>query len=370
MVVCIDLTPIYDHLTGIERYNINISREMIKNHTENKYILIFKNEVHPLFEQISKQDNVQSIILAECNKLFFIQFRLLRALYKIEADYYLFLSFTSPILFKKGKIVNAIHDLTCWDCPESMPSKMVNYYRFTYKFAIKNSWRIVTVSRFSQHRICNTYRLPLEKVSVIYDGLTDIFIDEVKHENSLKQKYDLPTSYFLSLSTIEPRKNLKLLIRAYSGLLEEDIDLPDLVLAGRKGWKLEEIVPDIDTSIKEKIHFTGFVDDKDLPQIYREARLFVFPSKYEGFGLPLIEAMSQRVLVVTSDAASLPEVAGTACVYFKSDDVVSLKNALMQAFNMNNIERLKRIEDGYVISKSYSWSNEAEKLYQLLNENR
>ena len=248
-----DLTPIYDHLTGIERYNINITKEMIKAHPENKYVLLFKNEVHSSFKDEVEQSNVKYVIIPECNKLFFIQWRLFRTLKRIRADYYFFLSFTSPVLFRGKRIINAIHDLTCWDCPESIPTKMKYYYRFTYKIAVKRSWKIVTVSKFSQRRICERYGLSKDKVPVIYDGLTDIFCEEPHNNPRLKEKYNLPNKYILSLSTIEPRKNIQLLIRVYKELVEEGTKLPELVLAGREGWKLEDIVGEINESIKKHI---------------------------------------------------------------------------------------------------------------------
>lgn len=365
MKIAFDLTPIYDHLTGIERYNINITKEIVRNHPGNKYILFFKNEIHKSFQDVVKQTNVESIIIPECNKLMFIQWRLYQALKKIDADYYVFLSFTSPVLFRKQRIINAIHDLTCWDCPESIPTKMKYYYRYTYKVAAKHSWRLITVSKFSQGRICEKYGLSEEKVPIIYDGLTDIFHKEPLENPKLKTRYKLPEKYILSLSTIEPRKNIQLLIKAYKELIEEGMELTDLVLAGREGWKLEEVAGDISDEVKNRIHFTGFIEDKNLAQIYRDAIFFVFPSKYEGFGLPVIEAMSQRTLVICSDAASLPEIVGKAGILFKSNDKESLKNAIKNALNISNKEYEDRIERGKNISSSFKWNKEAAKLFDL-----
>lgn len=366
MKIVFDLTPIYDHLTGVERYNINISKEIIKAHPENEYILLFKNEVHNSFSCEVKQSNVKHIIISGRNKLLFIQLRLYQTLQKIEADYYLFLSFTSPVLFRKQRLINAIHDLTCWDCPDSIPTKMKYYYRLTYRAATKRSWKIVTVSMFSRKRICERYSLSEEKVPVIYDGLTDIFNAEEYNNPEIRNKYKLPDRYILSLSTIEPRKNLQLLINAYKELVSEYDEIPDLVLAGREGWKLESVFSDIDEKIEKRIHFTGFIEDKDLAQIYREADLFVFPSKYEGFGLPIIEAMSQGTLVVCSDAASLPEIAGNAGILFRSDDVVDLKRAICDYYKMPDCEKLSRKKIGLGISHSFSWKDEAEKLYKMM----
>ena len=366
MKIVFDLTPIYDHLTGVERYNINISREIILHHPENQYVLLFKNEVHKEFESIVKQHNVESILIPACNKLLFIQWRLFKTLRKIKADYYVFLSFTSPVLFKQGRIINAIHDLTCWDCPETIPTKMKFYYRYTYGVAARNSWKLITVSKFSQKRICEKYRLEMDKVPVIYDGLTNIFSKEYAYNPELKTKYNLPKRYILSLSTLEPRKNLQLLIKAYRDLIEEKRELPDLVLAGRQGWKLEEIVGEVSASLKERIHFTGFVADEDLPQLYADAEVFVFPSKYEGFGLPVIEAMSQKTIVITSDVASLPEVAGEAGIIFHSDDIDDLKRVICNYFEMTENEKSTREKNGFNISHSFSWTDEAEKLYGMM----
>lgn len=365
MRIAIDLTPIYDHLTGVERYNINITRELILNHPEDTYVLLFKNEVHKEFTEIVKLVNVEHVILQECNKLIFMQIRLLNAMNRIKADYYLFLSFTSPFLFKKKKSISAIHDLTCWDCPETIPTKMKYYYRWTYWASIKNDWKTVTVSNFSQSRICEKYGLKEIDVPVIYDGLSDIFHNGSKrNKTEICQKYGIPENYILSLSTIEPRKNIQLLISAYQEL--SDRELPDLVLAGRKGWKLEEIINSVDQNTKEKIHFTDFVDDEDLPGLYAGASLFVFPSKYEGFGLPLIEAMSQGTLVLSSDAASLPEVVGQSGELFKSEDIGSLKDKILYCLSLSKEEKKLKTDAAKIIAFSFSWSHEAEKLHDVM----
>lgn len=369
MVIAFDLTPVYEHLTGVERYNINISKEMILNHPENYYILIFKNEIHYEFKAIVSMENVEEVIIPECNKLLFIQYRLLKALNKIKADYYVFLSFTSPIFFTNERIINAIHDLTCWDCPDTIPFKMRLYYRYTYSVAAKHSWRLVTVSQFSQRRICEKYGLVKERVPVIYNGLTGIFKRECYDKTGVYETYSLPDRYILSLSTLEPRKNIGLLIKAYKELAEENVSLPDIILAGRQGWKLEGIKSSITEEISGRVHYIGFVADEDLPQLYRKAEVFIFPSKYEGFGLPVVEAMSQGTLVISSDAASLPEVIGKAGITFRSDDLNDLKRAIKYFYGLDEKEKEERRLLGISISNSFSWDKEAEKLYRIMAEN-
>ncbi len=366
MRIVIDLTAIHDHLTGIERYNINISKSMILHHPENEYILIFKQCVHDEFCTIIKQKNIKHIIIQECSKLVFIQYKLYKTIKSIVADYYLFLSFTSPICFKRKGIINAIHDLTCWDCPETVPTKMKLYYRITFRFAVKNSLKIVTVSKFSQSRICDKYGIKKNDVPIIYDGLTDVFRNPPLANSELRQKYHLPDKYILSLSTLEPRKNLKLLIAAYAEMKQAGEELPDLVLAGRQGWKLEEVMGVVPETIKKHIHFTGFIEDNDLPQIYRDALIFVFPSIYEGFGLPIIEAFSQGTTVICSDAASLPEIASDAGYIFESNSKEDLKKTILLAINDTESNIRQKKEKGIDISFSYNWIKESEKLHDLL----
>lgn len=366
MKIVFDLTPLYDHLTGVERYNMNITKSIILHHPEDEYVLLFKNEIHAAFKEIADQSNVTYKILPECNKLLFIQLRLLSTVKKIKADYYVFLSFTSPILFHRKRIINAIHDLTCWDCPETIPTKMVCYYRITYKLSILNSWKVITVSKFSQNKICNRYGLSKEKVPVIYDGLTDIFKENKSGKQSIQEKYNIPNKYFLSLSTVEPRKNLQLLIRGYKELLEEGNDLPDLVLAGRKGWKLDEIMDGVAEEVKSKVHFTGFIEDEDLPKIYKNAVLFIFPSKYEGFGLPVIEAMSQGTVVLSSDAASLPEIVDGNGLVFQSENIESLKKKILEFESLDDRKKTEMVEKGKSKAFSFDWDIESEKLHEIM----
>lgn len=366
MNICIDLTPLYDHLTGIERYNLSITKNLIQIGKKDSFMLIFKNIIHEEFLEICQRENVSYIILQECNKFTFIQLRLYKALKKIKADYYLFLSFTSPMLFKSKGIINAIHDLTCWDCPESLTKKMIGYYRIAYYLACKYSWKIVTVSEFSQKRICDKYGLSYDKVPIIYDGLSDVFQKISDEGYECLEKYNIPKEYILSVSTIEPRKNIQLLIAAYSELIKEGINIPDLVLAGRKGWKIEEITSNISEDIKNRIHFTGFVEDSDLPALYCKSRVFVFPSKYEGFGLPVIEALSQGAVVVCSNAASLPEVAGDIGIIFNSDCKDDLKNKLLYSLNIKRTPEY--VKKAVALGNKYNWKKEAEKLYELMRK--
>lgn len=370
MKICIDLTSLADNLSGIERYAACISSEMIKAH-DDKYILIFKKGIHPLFEEISRKENVKTVILPECQKLIFNQIRLPLALHKIKADWYLFLAFPVPILSLKKNMVETIHDITAWDYPETMKGIMNWYFRISHVVALKKCRAIITISEFSKKRIHDRLKYPNDKIWLVYCGIDqDQFVVHEDKFQAIIEKYHLPEKYILSLSTLEPRKNLPLLIHAYEELVSQGEDVLPLVLAGRKGWKMEELLSSIDDKVKEKLFFTGFVDDEDLPEVYAMADFFAFPSIYEGFGMPPLEAMACGTPSISSDAASLPEVLGDAAIYFSNNDIDDLKRALLNASSMTDAVRNDLISKGIKQVKRFSWRIEAEKLYNMLANNK
>ncbi len=364
--ILVDLTSLAYHLTGLERYAMNLMREVIRQDKTNRYILFFKGEVHPFFREEVKEANNDGqngshlcVRILKKNsqqrklpvgritdsKLWVNQISLPFALYKEKADITVFPAFPCPLLYHRKTILTQIADLTCWDAPDTMPAKSRLFFRVMNRHSARVSRKIFTVSKFSAGRIHKKLHIPAKRLAVIYDGIGELFLKadlSLERQKQVREKYNLPKRYFLSLSTLEPRKNIPLLIRAYRDAAEEitkapkdeeigdrdstdAYDIPALVLAGRKGWKNEEL-----DRIKENIIFTGFIDDEDLPVVYHMADTFVFPSLYEGFGLPPLEAVSVGTRVVSSDAASLPEVLGQNAEYFRSGDQEALKDILIR----------------------------------------
>lgn len=351
MKICVDLTSLDDNFSGIERFALSITKELIKN-KDCQWILLFKNSVYKEFNE--KNSNVKKVIIKGKNKLIFNQVLLPLRLLGIRADCYFFPAFPAPFFFFKKNTYNTIHDLSCWDCPQSNKKYMILYFKVMYWKASLNNKKIITVSQFSKDRICKILHVDPKNITVIYNGLSKQFNNEEVadiEKRKVQEKYNLPHNFVLCLSTLEPRKNLKLLLDAYEVLYSQGY-IREIVLAGRKGWKMENFLKNYTQSFLSHVHFTGFVDDKDLPIVYKLADLFVFPSLYEGFGIPPLEALACGTPVISSDAASMPEVLGNDVEYFKSEDLMSLQSTI------KSMDK-KRHNISSKITEKYNWEVQA-----------
>ncbi len=391
MRIAIDLTSLADNFSGIERYAMSIAEELIALDGEkrNTYILLFKRKVHKEFEKYKSRKNIVFKVYPGGNKLVFQQIILPFHLYGIKADAYLFLAFQSPVLFRRKGIYNTIHDLTSWDCPETMKKKMELYFKLTIRNALWVSKGIIVNSKFTRDRIVDKFHYSKKKITIAYCGISDVFmnyiasqpseildseenkkeiearLEEIRNKSlDIRHKYHLPEQYLLCLATLEPRKNLPFLVEAYVELLEEGkVDIP-LVLAGRKGWNMDEFLNRIEEEYRRSIVVTGFIEDEDLPYVYHMADCFIFPSIYEGFGMPPLEAMAVGTMVISSDAASLPEVLGKAASYFHSGNKEELKEKMRQGIHQEcdevTIREIKkRVE-------MFQWRKSAKKIEERI----
>lgn len=371
MRILIDLTSLADNFSGIERYAASISYNMIIQ-TNDEYILIFKKSVHSMFVGLKENKRIIFVTISECNKLLFNQVKLPYVISRYKADWYLFMAFPVPILLFRKNMVSTIHDICCWDCPWTMNGISKWYFRISHRVAISKCKKIITISKFSKRRIEDKLKYSSEKIWLIYCGIEKNFLnytDSYEMSEKVKNKYNLPEQYILSLSTLEPRKNLNLLVEAYAQLVKEKmVDIP-LVLAGRKGWKIDELFSEIDSTVVNKILFTGFIDEEDLPVVYGNAKLFVFPSMYEGFGIPPLEALACNTLVLSSNATSLPEVLGDAAKYFNYNSVEECALNILFMLQISD----KDMKDLYLKGKNqidkFHWEKEAAKLYTLISKN-
>lgn len=362
MRIAIDLTSLADNFSGIERYAANMARSIVIQDDADEFELLFKGKVFPWFEEFVDLANVNLCIIprGKGGKAVFSQVTLPRVLKRLKPDLALFMAFPCPLLYG-SKSISAVHDLTCFDCPDTMTDKSRIYWATEINHVVRGSRKVLTVSQFSKEQIIERYGKNPNDIIVAYDGVDRLMFNTEfgkGAEGDVRSRYCLPRRFVLSLSTIEPRKRLDLLVAAWSELWDGGAIDRDLVLAGRKGWKVDELLSDVSDKAREHIHFTGFVADEDLPVLYRLGEPFVFPSRYEGFGLPPVEAHNSGARVLCSDISCLREICGNRVAYFRSGDKDDLKRALTDPKLFDGVSR---------DSLEYSWDVEARKVLDVIN---
>ena len=278
-------------------------------------------------------------------------------------------AFILPIACSKKTVVTIL-DLIYHLFPKTYSKAKCLYYEAFVSRAAHQANRIITISENNKRDIIEHLRVPEEKVTVTYCGVDSAFapVEDATRITIVKKKYHLPDKFILSVGTLEPRKNIPRLLRAFANLLNQTRIEEKLVITGMKGWLYGEIFDTIsELGIEEDVHFTGFASDSDLPALYSGASLFVFPSIYEGFGFPPLEAMACGTPVITSNTSSLPEVIGNAGIMvnpYKTEEIAEAMYKLLSDENIQNEMRRKGIER----AKQFSWEETAKQTLYVYEE--
>lgn len=273
--------------------------------------------------------------------------------------------------FVHGKTVVTVHDMVLHAYPETMRTRTRLLLQLNLKQSMKRADLIVTDSEFSRSEIAKNYPDYAHKVRVVPCGVDLKRFHPVHDPDEIarvQRAHQIPGDYFLYLGTLEPRKNLVRLIRAYAKLRERHETVPYLVLAGGKGWQYESIFAAVKRLGLEKyVLFPSYIPAYDMPALYSGAKAFLFPSLYEGFGMPPLEAMACGTPVLTSNAASLPEAVGDAAL--KVDPLKAgaiLRGMEMLLTDKSLCDRLSKA--GLARAQQMSWEHAAEKLYAVYRE--
>lgn len=262
----------------------------------------------------------------------------------------------------KIPIVLTIHDLSFFRYPEDFKKSDLAKLIWWTNYSVKIAKKIIAVSNTTKKDILKIYHLPEEKIKVIYNGFEKNLSKEKK---TTVEK--IGKNYFLYVGTLQPRKNLLTLIRAFYKFNKKFPDF-ELVLAGKKGWMYEDLFKEVSNlGLQEKVFFTDYVSEKQLEFLYKHAFAFVMPSLYEGFGLPLLEAMSYGCPVISSFSSSLPEVGGEACLYFNPQSEDDLFEKMEELYKNNDL-RKQLIKKGKQRVKLFSWEKCGKETLELLIE--
>jgi glycosyltransferase involved in cell wall biosynthesis len=267
---------------------------------------------------------------------------------------------------RRAKTLLTVHDLSFIRYPQCADANLRAYLNRVVPRSVHRADLVLADSQNTKDDLVELLDVRHDRIEVIYPGVEERFRpieDQVVLDEARKQ-YDLPARFIFGLGTLQPRKNFTRLIEAYSLLVTRYPSL-HLVIAGGKGWLYEEIFATVERlDLEEEVVFPGFVADEDLPALYNLAELFVFPSLYEGFGLPPLEAMACGTPVITSDASSLPEVVGEAGLMVEATDVEGLAEAVRRVLEDDAL-REGMIAKGVKQVRKFTWQKAAAKLLNL-----
>lgn len=270
-----------------------------------------------------------------------------------------------------GKVITTVYDMVYKLYPETMTKRNHKRLDKELKRSVDRADKVITISENSKREIIEFLHVKDSKIEIVYPGIDrETYTRNHTQEamRRIREKYQLPSTFILYLGTLEPRKNIGKIIDAYAQLKTQMDKHIYLVIAGKKGWMYDEIFHKVENyGLKDDVIFTGYVEEKDKPLIYKMSKLFVFPSLYEGFGMPVLEAMAAGVPVITSNTSSLPEVAGDAGILVDPEDVVGLSDAMKKTLEDDTL-RSQMIEKGFKQSLKFSWEKSAKKLIEIYKE--
>jgi glycosyltransferase involved in cell wall biosynthesis len=286
------------------------------------------------------------------------------ALRRLKADWYLSNFFLPPSMPCKGVV--AVHDLSFRAHPEYFPRTVAWYMRWLTALAIRQAELVVTGSEFSRQEIFRFHTVPEGKVAMLPYGAGTEFqpIEENGVDGPVLAHYGISGPYILALGNIHPRKNLARLLDAHMRLSRRRGDAPTLVWAGVQRWDSGKLV---EQARSAGVILPGFVAQEHLPALYRQAVMLVYPSLYEGFGLPVVEAMACGTPVITSNTTSLPEVAGEAALQVDPTEVEAMVDAMDQLLG-DALLRKRLRQAGLARVKELTWTRTAQHLLTLLGE--
>ncbi len=358
---------------GIGRYVSNLVNDLAKIDDKNKYFIFVNEDNFEWFANITNS-NFKIIKLSNYSKIKFMRVlweQFILPLYCVTKKIDLLHSpgFTLPFI-KTCKQAVTIHDMTFFNYPEHHTFLKRIYFPMMIKHAAKRADLIFADSENTKQDIIKILKVKPDEIQTVHLGVEDIFFEKrnEKETKRILSKYNINKKYLLFVGTIEPRKNIATLISAFAKLPREDLDL---VICGKLGWMYDEIFSLIKKEgISEQVKLLGFVPDEDLPSLYANSEVFVYPSFYEGFGLPVIEAMASGCPVITSNLSSTKEIAGESAMLIDPNDQEELIQAIKNLL-ANDKMRQNLIKKGRLRAKEFTTLATAEKTlraYQSMYE--
>lgn len=295
---------------GIGRYSYELSKNLYNLDNKNVKLVIREQDLDK-FSFAKKEDLIIAYNIKNSKERnIYEQFRLPKIIYKKYPNAIIHYPDTMAPLLAKNPVVITVHDLAFKSVKGAFTWKQSLWKNLITDLSIRKAKRIIAITNFTKSEINRHYpKINNNKIKVVYNGFNDFSNDKIKENEVRNEIKKINKPFILTVSTISPRKNIDGLIKAFNNIKDE-ID-EDLVIAGGNGWMYEEVYTLVEKlNLKNRVKFTGRINDEELKWLYKNAKIFAYVSFYEGFGLPPLEAMSYGVPCVVSNTSSLPEVVG------------------------------------------------------------
>ena len=357
-----------NNLEGYGYFVQEIFKRLAKQYPEHEFIFVFDRKFE---EQFIFSSNIKPILVTPKARhalafKFWYDVKLPLALRSVKPDIiiqpYGFCSLTT-----KTPQLLVVHDLAFKHYPQFISGQHLWYYRFFTPKFLNKATRIATVSEFSKKDIIDQYKVELSKIDVVYSAAKNIFkpIDTTRQQN-IKEEYADGCEFFLFTGSIHPRKNLLNTLKAFSLFKKWQQSNMKLLVAGRLAWQYDEVLKKLKTfKYRNDVVLLDYVDENELANIMASAYGVLYPSFWEGFGVPVLEAMQSGVPVVTGNQSSMPEIGGSAALYANAADADSIAKQMLALYKDESL-RKKLIETGKQQASTFSWDNTAALMWQTI----
>ncbi|MCX7871515.1 MAG: glycosyltransferase family 4 protein [bacterium] len=352
---------------GIGRYSYEVAKG-VYNLKEIDFKIVIREQDIDKFNFAKKED---LIIMKNINnskqRNYVEQFVLPKMIYEKYPDAIIHYPDSMAPILSKNKVIITIHDLAFKTLKNEFTFETKLWKNLITNLSVKKADKIIAITNFTKSEIEKYYPSAKEKIRVIYNGFNDFSKDPINEENLRKDfKSLISKPYILTVSTISPRKNIDGLIKAFN-LIKEQIP-HNLIVAGKNGWNYEHVFKFVEElNLKDRVIFTGAVTDDELKLLYKNADLFVYPSYYEGFGLPPLEAMACGCPTLVSNVASLPEVVGNEDMTFNPYDIEEIAEKINSNI-LNDKLKIDFINYGINRIMDYSWERASEEMIEFYKQ--
>ncbi|MFH1004703.1 MAG: glycosyltransferase family 1 protein [Bacteroidota bacterium] len=354
-----------DKLEGIGWFTFESLKIITKNHPEHKFLFLFDR---PFSNEFIFSNNISPIVIGPPSRHPFLwywwfEYSLPKIFNRHKPDLFLspdgYLSLRSSV-----KSIPVIHDLNFEHYPQDIPFITSRYYKKYFPLFAKKASRIATVSEYSKQDISNLYNIPSEKIDVVYDGANESFKNQ-ELNSPFREKWS-KVEYFLFIGALLPRKNIARLLQAFEQFKKSSSSKTKLVIAGGKMWKTSDIENVYSNmNFRDDVIFTGRLGIDELKYVMSSALALVFVPYFEGFGIPIVEAMYSDVPVITSNVTSMPEISGNAALLVDPFSIDSIKDGMMKIYKDETL-RKQLIANGRKQREKFSWDKTARLLWQSI----